>query len=1626
MRSLFGDLYVTIPLQGWANPAYFGRQPGSLSKGFCINSKKEIHLQFCPVYINFQGLIGSCRDMKKLTFLVALAIIANFQGFGQQYIVNGDAVQQGNCYRLTQDQNFEGGSVWYQDKVDLTESFDLYFDIFLGCKDNDGADGIAFVLQPISTSIGSAGGGLGYAGVDPSVVIEIDTWQNAEANDPVYDHIAVQIDGNVGHGALGGSVAGPVPVLPGSANIEDCSDHTMRVTWDATTNTLNAYIDCNLTISYTGDIINTVFDGDSLVFWGFTGATGGFNNVQNFCLDYISFVEAERDTAICEGQAVPLNVGTGDTFIWTPSFGLNDSTAANPIATPDTTTTYSVIVTDVCGQIRYDTVTVFVNPDTILDVLPPGIDLCALGTPLQITANTDPFSTLVWSNGDSGAVATVTQPGSYSVTVTNFCRTYSDNIQVGVRPAPTFISQDVDCFGAQNGSATFTNTGGLPYTFTWFALSNGTILANTQSNSPVSTQGNLAPGPYAMISGTSTGCLDTVTFFINEPPDLDLNIQTTQNLTCFGDNSGLIELASTGGTAPYTYSINGGAFQTSGTFSNLPAGTYTVTTSDVNGCLKTTTVTLTEPDEIQPSIVTQKNVDCNGASTGEITLAVANGSTPFQYRIGNGPLQPSPVFSGLAAGNYVVTVVDNDGCESTLPVTMTEPAVLSTSSTITNVDCAGDLTGAISTVGNGGVPGYLFSFQGSPFSAQATFSGLAAGTYQLIVQDDSLCVDTSDLVVQEPVALDVIPVVTNSLCNGDSSGFVVLTGVGGWGNYTFSLDGGPFAPSDTISGLSAGMYQITVQDDSLCTAQQTVTVNEPTEVSLVVTNRQDVDCLGNATGVLEVLASGGTPGYVYSRNGLPSQPSPIFTNLFAGIYTLVAQDANGCEASVDTFLTTPTGLTGGIDTLVDVSCFGDSTGSVTLTAFGGIAPYRYALNGDTITGITFANLPVQTDTLVLLDDNGCIVPIPFTIDQPPLLTLVLDNLKDLACNGIPDGLINLTPSGGTGTYSMTIGGPFQASTLFDSLSAGPYLGIVEDSNGCRDSLDLLVNEPALLVLDTLLVNQVRCFGEDNGGIQLAAAGGSGALVFQLDSLGWGANQTFPGLSGGSYLVQVRDDSLCIDSFTVNISEPDSLILNPLATSDIDCFNSNTGALEVLATGGRPQYQYSLNGGPFQADSSFTNLFAGPYLVTVIDDSLCADTTTITLSQPEPLALEADSLIDVRCFGEGNGQIFVSATGGVQPYQFSLNGGTNQSDSLFSGLQPGTYSVTVTDDSACVFVVPDLLIAEPALLEAFPGTQEVRCFGESTGVAWLDITGGNGSYSTEWFTDPVQTGDTATGLSVGVYGYRTEDLLGCEAAGEIIITEPELLEVQIDSIREAFCDWENGGAWLSSTGGTQPYQYTWDQIQGLEGPSAVDVLGLVYFVEVTDIRGCLDTITVDIPNTPPADARFVTIPDNTAPILESVGPIVFDNQTTGAVTYLWEFGDGNLADEENPIHAYEFPGEYTVTLTAWNSFFVCPTTVSLTLNIIPDGSIYTPNAFTPNGDGRNDIFLVKGEGLIEVEVLIFDRWGRLITRWNDLSQGWDGRIPGQGIAQEGVYTFLVNATTNAGEKIEQGGTVTLIR
>jgi gliding motility-associated-like protein len=340
-----------------------------------------------------------------------------------QFHLNG-AAQQSNdsCWVLTTEGFSQVGSIWNQDKISLNESFQVIMELYFGCKDSDGADGILFGFQPLSTSIGQSGEGIGFQGVAPSLGIEFDTWQNGNLNDPNYDHIAICKNGVLNH-ASGNNLAGPVQASS-SQNIEDCQWHKLRVNWDAPSQTLEVWFDCQKKLSYTADIVNDIFNGNPNVFWGFTAATGGAFNLQQVCYGYTTFLDGFEDVVICPGGQFQLSISGGVSYHWTPSTGLSNPNIPNPIAKPEATTTYYVEGTDACNNPFFDSITVFVDGDTVFFDLGNDTTLCE-GQSLTLDATSYGTDTVVysWRNGAATPVVEAVTSGTYSVTVTidNYC-----------------------------------------------------------------------------------------------------------------------------------------------------------------------------------------------------------------------------------------------------------------------------------------------------------------------------------------------------------------------------------------------------------------------------------------------------------------------------------------------------------------------------------------------------------------------------------------------------------------------------------------------------------------------------------------------------------------------------------------------------------------------------------------------------------------------------------------------------------------------------------------------------------------------------------------------------------------------------------------------------------------------------------------------------------------------------------------------------------------------------------------------------------------------------------------------------------------------------------------------------
>jgi gliding motility-associated-like protein len=328
--------------------------------------------------------------------------------------------------------------MWNTTKINLNESFEVILDIKFGCKDASGADGLVFGFQPVSTSVGSVGQGLGFLNVAPSIGIEMDDFQNNDLSDPSFDHIAIIKNGDVNH-SRPNTLAGPVGFDAQNSNVEDCQSHDFSVTWNAVTKTLKVFYECKERLSYTGDIVNTIFSGDPYVFWGFTASTGGLSNVQEVCLRYTSFLDKSvSDTIICKGGRVQLKAQGGVTYKWLPTRGLSDPNISNPFASPDTTTLYSVAIADQCGRTRTDTVKVNVGGDPLSVELGRDTQLCT-GKTLRLSA-TSPLSQgakFKWQDGTKDSILIAKNAGTYSVELERNGCFATDSLRIAYLKTPS-------------------------------------------------------------------------------------------------------------------------------------------------------------------------------------------------------------------------------------------------------------------------------------------------------------------------------------------------------------------------------------------------------------------------------------------------------------------------------------------------------------------------------------------------------------------------------------------------------------------------------------------------------------------------------------------------------------------------------------------------------------------------------------------------------------------------------------------------------------------------------------------------------------------------------------------------------------------------------------------------------------------------------------------------------------------------------------------------------------------------------------------------------------------------------------------------------------------------------------
>ncbi|MBT3647380.1 MAG: T9SS type A sorting domain-containing protein, partial [Flavobacteriales bacterium] len=1228
-----------------------------------------------------------------------------------------------------------------------------------------------------------------------------------------------------------------------------------------------------------------------------------------------------------------------------------------------------------------------------------------------------------WNTGSSSAAITGLTAGTYTVTVTddNAC----EDIETVTITEPTalvasaVVDENASCNGSADGEATASGSGGTsPYSYSW----------NTGGTSANIT--GLTAGTYSVTVTDDNGCSDSASVTITEPNTLVASTDVYNDYDCWYSDSARVAGSATGGTMPYTYSWPTGAFP-SGNDSVLYLGvdgTFILTITDDNGCSDTASFTLTHPDSIEIAFTTDSAL-CATASNGSVTATVTGGTGSISYLWPNGSDSTSNSSTGYSTGTYYMEFRDGNGCWQFDSFTIVAPDTLDLAITITDVNCNGGSDGAISTTVLGGTTPYTYAWNTG--SSATGLTGLTAGTYTITVTDDNGCDTALAAVVQEPgTILNTFSSIAIS-CNGATDGSLIASGSGGTSPFSYSWSSG--SSSDTASNLGAGTYTVTITDSNGCSNIFSSALTEPTLLVASIVLEDSTGCAGDSSGMAIAGAAGGTSPYSYAwPAGLTASNDTLF-NVPAGTYIVTVTDDNGCVDTATAAIFGPDSIFLSIDSFVNVTCVGGNDGYASVLATGGSSPFSYLWpNGSTtssVSNLTAGEHCVTVTDQNGCSDSACVT----LIEMNPLPLVDLGNDTAICDTGYMldagfasayqwnTGEITQTISASaTGTYTVTVtdingcqnfdeanivinallafdvevdsadcgtangaalvtniqgGGNYQINWSTGqiggvsaiNLAWGNYTVTVTDQNGCFGADDFFVFDNSDMTTSTYS-EDASCNGTSDGLAAVIITSG-GASPFDFDWSNGGSTDTISNIVAGTYYVTIEDDSGCHAIDTVDVGEPDAIIITTAALN-ADCGDSN-GYAAIASITPPAAYTYAWNDPSTQITDTAYSVPAGLYTVTTTAPNGCTETALTIVNNVNGPALSM-SAVNAFCENLGTGMAVVTASG-TSPFSYEWSDPNAQTNDTASLLVNDTYFATVTDSNGCITIdsisvgfdnpAPLMSLSNDTVacadsVDLSPGlgfttyswstgsgapfitvtaggtygvtvSDGIGCVNSDsvevilhtpityssvisnsnctspTGSVAITVLTGNGAYEYDWSTG--DTTSTIINVFAGNYGLTISDSAGCEINDTLIVNwiNAPGLLVTFDN---ASCNGlADANAAAIVNGGTYPYSYNWST--GGTDSTETGLGAGVYEITVTDDSGCVvtDLFVVDEPL--PMNFQFLT---NSPACGENDGNILVNvfNSQGPIVTYLWD--DPNAITL--PYADSLFAGYYTVTVT----------------------------------------------------------------------------------------------------------------
>ena len=728
---------------------------------------------------------------------------------------------------------------------------------------------------------------------------------------------------------------------------------------------------------------------------------------------------------------------------------------------------------------------------------------------------------------------------------------------------------DIDCNGNESGAIDLSVDGGTAnYIYAWTKTGDDSYSATTQDLT------DLSAGTYNVTITDASDCTTTNSFTIVEPTELiiaDAGLST--EIACFGDN-GQIRVDITQESVPvtedstpdYTYDLyQGDSVVQTTTTSDLnytfdaPAGTYKVRVTDASGCFKETTdITLTQPDPISISTNNTSNVSCNGGSDGLIDITISGGTTnnSSSYTIqwikenDSNFSANSEEISNLSSGTYTVTITDSNDCSISDTFTISEPDELTSSGSITNIDCNGNDNGAIDLSIDGGTANYIYAWtktgDDSYSATTQDLTDLSAGTYNVTITDANDCTTTNSFTIIEPVELIIADagLSTEIACFGDNGLIRVNITQATVASYTYALyQGDSVVQTTTISDLNytfsapAGTYEVRVTDANGCASSFTTELTQAEEELLIDIEKTDLNCYNSNNGTITVTTTGGVAPYTFSWSD--SGTGNFRDGLTIGTYTVTITDSIGC-VKVRT-VEIENGDLFNIDPVVTpISCFGADDGSIELNLEGGVSPISFIWSDDSNAGQSRNNLPPGDYSVLIQDASGCEIQRDFTIIEPEEISIaaVVTNATD--CDNPASGSIDLQISGGNSPYIFQWSNGAVTEDI-SALIAQTYSVTVTDSKGCISEKEFTITRPDDLEID--LATNIYAVCESREVFQnntLSISGGVAPYIIQWSGgeVTGNNNEIMDTKIDGSYQVTVTDALGCSESISFDVSTPE--------------------------------------------------------------------------------------------------------------------------------------------------------------------------------------------------------------------------------------------------------------------------------------------------------------------------------------------------------------------------------------------------------------------------------------------------------------------------------------------------------